>query len=1211
MLFKTFFNAAFFFTLIFTGTLLAVDAELPEKRVEFTRDFAPSEGWVKKPESQFRTEMCLNGTWQFQAVPIPAGYEWNKGTPPEMAPPKEDAWDKTPIKIPSPWNVNTWGNGRNVGAGTPHPYWPDSVYYPSYPESWDHVQMAWMRRTFTPTDEFFCLRGAQAPAEKPLRFFPLRVLLHFEAVSGMAEVYLNGKKVGENFGRFLPFTLDVTDAIKVGEENEILVGVRSLRLYDKISEKFPKMRTPYPPGSNMDNLNGIWQDVYLLAVPAVRVEDVFVKSCVSRDVLEVEVTLRNDTAKDARVTLSGDVFLWINEAGTDILDAPEPRWRLGENAAMTLKSDDVIAVLAGKTATVTFSEKVAGRMKPWSMDTPNLYGLVLDAYSPDVFYDFGGQKIWNRDETQDGMKTYSDKVQKCDTKYTRFGWREFKIVGKNLELNGEQVTLLGDLLHPFGPFISSRRYVWSWYTMVKEMHGNAVRPHAQPHPRIYAEMADEMGIAVLAETAMFGSSIQLNFEEPAAWQRYAEHYKRLILRDRNHPSVFGWSWGNELFAIFIYDKNITPAMTDAWYAKLAEYGRAGMKYDPTRNWYSCDGDEDVRGTMPVWNKHFGHGLPPAGAIPENLDKPLMIGEQGGTYYARPGQLAVFNGDAAYRDYRGRSEALAIDVYQNIVQVALPKLAFFSPAETAWFGLEHLPYGYRDFTRLPTKNDGVFFTKPFQENTPGVQPERLPPYVATLNPGWDTDLPLMRPLPLFEAQKAAQDLRGPQPCAWDRIPPKDAEVKTAALPEVPPVTQVCFLGDPNGELFARLTAIGVPLVPFKPEMAADDAAPQAMIIVDGNTYAGTKQEEDVFSKTRNYDFTVTTLTDKTKKLSAVTRKVEYSNKNPRSAIIIFREAGDNPHLMKYHLYNTKVVARTATQLTHTADNNALTDNLSADELYFAEESGDRHAIKCTLETGGKLEAAKKDLLTAATVDWSLFNESPEAAKCAAVCLYENLEKPSGAALACIEYNRCHPFYVTTIDVIPESPKNVALWKTLLGRVGVQFVPPPAEWLVKNAERGQPGAQWKYTTAKPAENWMTTEFDDAKWQTGPAGFGTGVPGVEESATRWDSDDIWLRTTFESDAATPFSELFLSVYHDEEVTIYLNGEKVLHRTGHISEYRRFPLGTPDKKLRKGKNTLAVHCLQTAGGQFIDVGLGISSGKKTAERKEHNLLMDGPPAE
>jgi beta-galactosidase len=954
------------------------------ERTEFDRDFSPSESWVKAPESEFRHEICLNGFWQFQPVPIPNNWKPNQGIAPELVLPKADAWETTPIKIPSHWNVNTWGNGRHVGAGTKQPYFPDSVYYPSYPEHWDDVRMAWMKRSFTP----------------PNYWNGKKLLLHFEAVSGMAEIYINGQKTGENFGRFLPFEIDVTKYVRFDQPNEILVGVRSLRLFDKTSEKYSKMRTPYPPGSNMDNIDGIWQDVYLLAVPVVHIDDVFVKPFVHRNTLEVEIVLKNNSDQSVRTIINGTVFPWINKAEQTIINAPEPRWELGQTAVLKLKQNEEIEIPSGQSVTVTLSktlsethsgtlsttrsetysetllktpteniktsaENIGGVLKLWSMEEPNLYGLVLNVLAD-------GKKI--------------------DTKYTRFGWREFRIVGNHLELNGKPVQLFADLLHPFGAFISSRRYVWSWYSMIKEMHGNAVRPHAQPHPRIYAELADEMGLAVLAETAMFGSSIQLNFEEEIAWERYTEHYKRLILRDRNHPSVFGWSWGNELFAIFIYDKAITPEQTDIWYKKLAEYGQNGMKYDSTRNWFSCDGDEDFRNTMPVWNKHFGHGTAWQNELPNNINKPLMVGEQGGTYYAKPGQLEMFNGGRSYENYRGRNEALAIDVYKNITEIALPKLTFFSPAETAWFGLEHLNFGYNDFSRLPDKNDGVFFTKPFEENKSGVQIERLPPYVATLNPGFDSKLPLFKPLPMFEAQKAALHPNKPQKLPDYPYRHLGTSVSIMSME----YDRVLFLGDEKGELYKRLKAIGVPLVLHR----WTDERNRIFVIVDGNSFSG----DDV-------------------------TEIEQSHRT----VIIFRRKTEIPKSLEKFLGNTTLVERTATQL---QGQYYYTQCLNCTDYYFAEEPEDRQVIKCALD--GEILKRGKICFEAAAVDWSLFNDSPESAKCAAVCLYETLKKPSGVAAVrqSILPEVSGSLFVTTIDVIPASPKNKKLWKNILW--GVQFI-----------------------------------------------------------------------------------------------------------------------------------------------------------------------------
>ncbi len=85
------------------------------------------------------------------------------------------------------------------------------------------------------------------------------------------------------------------------------MGVRSLRLFDQRSTKYKHMRTPYPPGSNTDNLSGIWQDVFLLGLPPLHVTEVLVKPWVDRDLLEAEVMLRNDSAREQTVMVSGRI----------------------------------------------------------------------------------------------------------------------------------------------------------------------------------------------------------------------------------------------------------------------------------------------------------------------------------------------------------------------------------------------------------------------------------------------------------------------------------------------------------------------------------------------------------------------------------------------------------------------------------------------------------------------------------------------------------------------------------------------------------------------------------------------------------------------------------------------------------------------------------------------------------------------------------------
>jgi len=139
---------------------------------------------------------------------------------------------------------------------------------------------------------------------------------------------------------------------------------------------------------------------------------------------------------------------------------------------------------------------------------------------------------------------------------------------------------------------------------------------------------------------------------------------------------------------------------------------------------------------------------------------------------------------------------------------------------------------------------------------------------------------------------------------------------------------------------------------------------------------------------------------------------------------------------------------------------------------------------------------------------------------------------------------------------------------------------AKVLVPCAEQGKK-ILWKYTTTQPVGAWQAPGFDDSAWQEGPAAFGTIA-----SATPWTTSDIWIRRTFEIPAVP--AKLALSVFHDEDAEIYLNGKEAAKLTGFNTSYDQFPLG-PDavKLLNPGKNSIAIHCKQTTGGQNIDCGI------------------------
>jgi len=1087
--------------------------------LQFDQPFAPSDGLVSPVEAPYRQEVCLNGTWQFQPVPVPASFKPVSGTPPELPMPVDGKWESTAIKIPSPWNVNTWGNGRDAGEGSQRPYVADSVYFPSYPAVWEGVEMGWLRRKF------------QVPAGTRTGD---RLKLHFEAVAGDVQVLVNGKPAGGHFDTFMPFDLDITDLVNRGGDNELLVGVRKSSLFNIVSPDYPAgQRRTYPNGSNMDNLVGIWNDVFLLVVPAVHVENVFIQPLVDKGTLAVEITVRNETDQAQRIELGGKVAPWVNLAGQDVFSAPVPKWRL--DPPVLAVAAQPLQVAPKSTAKITLQTPVRDELKFWAPGSPNLYALVLEATGPD------GKAV--------------------DRKSTRFGWRQFTINGRDLLLNGKKIQLWGDFIHPFGPFVLSRRYVWADYKMIQAFGGNSVRPHANPMARAWLDLADEMGMCVLDETAIFGSSINLNLKADITWGRLERHIDALVLRDRNHPSVMGWSSANEMFALFF---KTSPADKEVQMAKLKALALRPRALDPTRPWISVDGDKDLDGTLPIWSRHIGTGLPDD--LPDS-DKPRMIGEQGGTYYAGPPRLRDINGQRSYESYAARNEALAIDVYRMITQCAKSQLVAFSPSELVWFGLEQLPFGYHVDTRPPNLTDGVFFPK-YVEEVPGVQIERLPPYVATLNPGFDPSLPLFKPMAMFDAIKAALDPRGPQPSPWDKVP-------GATPPAVHPaakqkIAKVGFIGSLDGPLYQSLYALGVPLVTGVP------AAQAQILVVDGEQLSAA---------------------------DAVTARklIDATTARGGLAWVMVREKGASlDALGPVFPGKVSVTDRTATSLVRSASS-PFVDAFQPGDLYFFTKEGDVRIQKAGL--GGPLVEKGRTLLSASNTDWSLFESQPEAAKCAAMLIYEHLKKPAGAALVEVPKNN-GLLWISTLDVAPTTAPFAAFWTQLWKNLGVDLVKPPVNWLVA----GGPDAKstWRYTTNPPPDGWTAPAFNDSSWSTGQGGFGTEVPNGKP-ATPWKTPDIYLRQKFQLAQVPRAASLVF--HHDEDVTVFLNGVEVFADKGAMTNYKTVELDRAAlRALKPGSNVIAVQCHQTVGGQFVDVGLSTGALPPRGASKGHDLLLDGP---
>lgn len=160
---------------------------------------------------------------------------------------------------------------------------------------------------------------------------------------------------------------------------------------------------------------------------------------------------------------------------------------------------------------------------------------------------------------------------------------------------------------------------------------------------------------------------------------------------------------------------------------------------------------------------------------------------------------------------------------------------------------------------------------------------------------------------------------------------------------------------------------------------------------------------------------------------------------------------------------------------------------------------------------------------------------------------------------------------------KAPKTLGGWQVLVGAF----------------PDGEAAKPWRYTTDKPAEDWTQSAFDAAKWPEGLGGFGLKGGWENRIRTPWSTKDIWMRQEFEYDGSA-FSKAMLVIHYDNATEVYVNGTQIWSGERWNDNYAGFDVSeTLKKALQKGTNTLAVHCHQDDGGQFIDLALLAGKGE------------------
>jgi hypothetical protein len=146
-----------------------------------------------------------------------------------------------------------------------------------------------------------------------------------------------------------------------------------------------------------------------------------------------------------------------------------------------------------------------------------------------------------------------------------------------------------------------------------------------------------------------------------------------------------------------------------------------------------------------------------------------------------------------------------------------------------------------------------------------------------------------------------------------------------------------------------------------------------------------------------------------------------------------------------------------------------------------------------------------------------------------------------------------------------------------------------------------ATWAYLEGQAPAGFASPAFDDGAWPRGPGGFGApGTPGARVK-TPWHGPSIALRTTFVLEEIP--EQVLLTLHHDDDVVVFLNGVQILERRGYTTRYLELPLdATQRAHLVIGRNVLSLACVQDFGGQYIDAGLyaGVPGQGPGPEREE-----------
>jgi beta-galactosidase len=498
-----------------------------------------------------------------------------------------------------------------------------------------------------------------------------------------------------------------------------------------------------------------------------------------------------------------------------------------------------------------------------------------------------------------------------------------------------------------------------------------------------------MGICILAETANWASDGGPKMDSPLFWEHSKDHLKRMVLRDRNHASVFGWSISNENkpVILYVYNKPEWMAQQKQAWVEWRDIVRAN---DSTRPWISSDGEDDGEGILPTTVGHYGDKNSMKHWA--EIGKPWGVGEHSMAYYGTPEQVAKYNGERAYESQAGRMEGLAYECYDLIAQQRLAGAAYVSVFNIAWYALQPLPFGKRDLTTPPSLEDGIHFGE-YKEGQPGIQPERMGPYCSTFNPGYDPTLPLYRTWAMFDAIKAANAGDAPAWSKWSRLPEKEQFIEEMLSRST--YRAVFFIGEPAGPVKQMFEQQGLVF-----ETKAKPTA-NSLVIIEGKQTPSAKELAFITQAQKtNADFWIWSI---------------------------------KPDMLKANnsFLPAEVVLSPRTASSFLPERKSWMESTVNSDFYFCEVQ-ERAVSQYVLS--GALVNEGIVLLNACPTDWRKWNKRAEELKTAAVLRSEN-ETTSPSAVFVKYFTKGSTYYISTLDDFTGTEKGYKTLEKILSMTGI--------------------------------------------------------------------------------------------------------------------------------------------------------------------------------